>query len=212
MVLQLDLLRLTNWWEKAFSVSLSLLDLPDCTRWTNWGRMCNEPALIFRLDVTASVALTRLICRVMYKVVLVVLGKTSMRKSNFSGIAWKEGGSGHAWNCCSFFHQVIVGKLVNLCMLFWSFVIILIRCTIITITIIIIISTIIFIFCTFFVTRAILDHNNGKILSTMEWSMVFVKVPMQLMVFLWFFHNWTIAIEWMVLRLTIVIDGMVNGF
>ena len=40
-----------------------------------------------------------------------------------------------------------------------------------------------------------IDHNNGKILSTMEWSMVFVKVPLQLMVFQWFFHNWTIAIE-----------------
>ena len=56
------------------------------------------------------------------------------------------------------------------------------------------------------------DHNDGQILSTMEWSMVFVKVPLQLMVFQWFLHNWTIAIEWMVLRLTIVIDGMVNGF
>ena len=45
-----------------------------------------------------------------------------------------------------------------------------------------------------------------------RWSMVFVKVPLQLMVFQWFLYNWTIAIEWMVLRLTIVIDGMVNGF
>ena len=57
-----------------------------------------------------------------------------------------------------------------------------------------------------------IDHNDGQILSKMEWSMVFVKVPLQLMVFQWFFHNWTIAIEWMVLQLTIVIDGMVNGF
>ena len=54
--------------------------------------MCNEAALIFRLDVTASVALTRLICRVMYKVVLVVLGKTSMRKIIFQASHEKKGG------------------------------------------------------------------------------------------------------------------------
>ena len=58
----------------------------------------------------------------------------------------------------------------------------------------------------------VLDHNNGKILSTMEWLMVFVKVPLFSMVFQWFLYNCTIAIEWMVLQLTIVIDGMVNGF
>ena len=56
------------------------------------------------------------------------------------------------------------------------------------------------------------DHNDGQILSTMEWSMVFVKVPLCSMVFQWFLYNWTIAIEWMVLQLTIFIDGMVNGF
>ena len=32
------------------------------------------------------------------------------------------------------------------------------------------------------------------------------------MVFRWFLYNWTITIECMILRLTIVIDGMVNGF
>ena len=56
-----------------------------------------------------------------------------------------------------------------------------------------------------------LDHNNGQILSKMEWSVVFVKV-LYSMVFQWFLYNCTIAIEWMVLQLTIVIDGMVNGF
>ena len=39
------------------------------------------------------------------------------------------------------------------------------------------------------------DHNDGQILSTMEWSMVFVKVPLLSMVFQWFLYNWTIAIE-----------------
>ena len=40
-----------------------------------------------------------------------------------------------------------------------------------------------------------IDHNDGQILSTVEWSMVFVKIPLCLMVFQWFLYNWTIAIE-----------------
>merc|ERR1712052_82694 len=59
-------------------------------------------------------------------------------------------------------------------------------------------------------------------MGTMEWLMVFVKVPLVSMVFQWFFRfqplvsmvfpmffsNRTIAIEWMVLWLTIDIDGL----
>ena len=80
------------------------------------------------------------------------------------------------------------------------------------------------------------DLNDGKNFTTMEWLMVFVEVPLMSMVFQWFFtceplvsmvfqlffrfqplvsmvfpmvfSNPTIAIEWMVLWLTIDIDGL----
>ena len=43
--------------------------------------------------------------------------------------------------------------------------------------------------------KSSLDHNDGQILSTMKWSMVFVKVPLYSMVFQWFLYNYAIAIE-----------------
>ena len=36
---------------------------------------------------------------------------------------------------------------------------------------------------------SILDHDHGKFLRAMEWSMVFVKAPLYLMVFQWFLYN-----------------------
>ena len=43
------------------------------------------------------------------------------------------------------------------------------------------------------VKSLILELSNGKIFTTMEWSMVFVKVPLYSMVFQWFFYMLTIG-------------------
>ena len=40
-----------------------------------------------------------------------------------------------------------------------------------------------------------LELSDGKILTTMEWLMVFAKVPLKSMVFQWFFYMWTIGVN-----------------
>ena len=40
-----------------------------------------------------------------------------------------------------------------------------------------------------------LDHSDGKLLGTLEWSMVFVKVPFGSMVFQWFFYKLAIVVD-----------------
>ena len=42
---------------------------------------------------------------------------------------------------------------------------------------------------------SVLDYDDGKFLGSMEWSMVFVKVPLESMVFQRFFYNWTIDVD-----------------
>ena len=41
----------------------------------------------------------------------------------------------------------------------------------------------------------LLELSDGKILTTMEWLMVFAKVPLYSMVFQWFSNMWTIGVN-----------------
>ena len=55
------------------------------------------------------------------------------------------------------------------------------------------------------------ELSDGKILTTMEWLMVFAKVPLYSMVFQWFSNMWTIGVNGFSMVFYLWIIG-VNGF